>query len=166
MRNQVIGLRVNGETCETLIKPSSILLNVLREKLGLTGAKHGCDNGQCGACTVLLDGEPIRSCLTLAIRVSDREITTIEGIADDGNLHPLQRAFIDHGAVQCGFCIPGMILFAKSFLAETPEPTEEQIKEALSGNICRCTGYLQIVEAIQAAATDQPRARAPGEVIS
>jgi len=136
-----------------MVKPSETLLYILREKLGLTGTKHGCDTGKCGACTVLVDGDLIRSCLTLAITVRDRDITTIEGLANNGDLHPIQKAFIENGAVQCGFCTPGMILFTKAFLEENPEPTEEEIREALAGNICRCTGYVKIVEAIQAAAT-------------
>ena len=148
---QGIPLTVNGETYEVMIKPSETLLEVLREKLGLTGTKHGCDNGKCGACTVLIDGKAVRSCLTLAISVRDREITTIEGLADNGNLHPIQKAFIEHGAVQCGFCAPGMIMFTKSFLEENPEPQDQEIREALSGNICRCTGYVKIIEAIKAA---------------
>lgn len=149
---QLIQLIVNREPYEVMIKPSDTLMFVLREKLGLTGAKHGCDTGKCGSCTVLIDGKPVRSCLTLAISVKDREITTIEGLTTNGDLHPIQQAFIDHGAVQCGFCTPGMIMFAKYFLEENPEPREEEIRKAISGNICRCTGYVKIVEAIQAAA--------------
>ena len=132
---------------------------VLREKLGLTGAKHGCDTGKCGACTVLIDGKPIRSCLTFAISVRDREITTIEGLAKDGVLHPIQKAFIAHGALQCGFCTPGMILFIKSFLEEKPQPSEEEIRKALAANICRCTGYVKIVEAIQSVAKELAKAK-------
>jgi len=154
---QLIRLIVNGDPYEVLVKPSETLLYVLREKLGLTGAKHGCDTGKCGSCTVLIDGKPIRSCLTLAISVRDREITTIEGLAEGEELHPLQRAFIEHGALQCGFCTPGMIMFTKSFLEENPEPQEEEIRKALSGNICRCTGYAKIIEAIQAAAKEMAK---------
>ncbi|MDP2931277.1 MAG: (2Fe-2S)-binding protein [Chloroflexota bacterium] len=151
---QLIRLIVNGEPNEVLVKPSDTLLYVLREKLGLTGTKHGCDSGKCGSCTVLLDDKPVRSCLTLAISVRDRELTTIEGLARNGDLHPLQKAFIENGAVQCGFCTPGMIMFAKAFLEENPKPREEEIRKALSANICRCTGYVKIIEAIQAAAKE------------
>ena len=154
---QLIRLIVNEEPYEVMIKPSETLLEVLKNKLGLTGAKHACDTGKCGACTVLIDGKPVRSCLTLAISVRDREITTIEGLARGEELHPLQRAFIEHGAVQCGFCTPGMILFTKSFLEENPEPQDEEIRKALSGNICRCTGYVKIIEAIQAAAKEMAK---------
>ncbi len=155
---QLITLVVNGEPREVLVKPNDTLLNILREKLGMTGAKHGCDTGKCGSCTVLLDGKPIRSCLTLAISVRDKEITTIEGISRNGDLHPIQKAFIDNGAVQCGFCTPGMILFTKAFLEESPNPTEDEIKKALSANICRCTGYIKIIDAIQAAAVELAKA--------
>ncbi|MBA7612731.1 Nicotinate dehydrogenase small FeS subunit [subsurface metagenome] len=152
MLKQLIRLIVNGDPYEVIVKPSETLLEVLRNKLGLTGAKHACDTGKCGACTVLIDGKPIRSCLTLAISVRDRGISTIEGLAKDGELHPIQKAFIEHGAVQCGFCTPGMIMFTKALLEENPKPQEEEIREALSANICRCTGYVKIIEAIQAAA--------------
>jgi carbon-monoxide dehydrogenase small subunit len=151
---QVIRLIVNGETHEVLVKPSETLLDVLRDKIGLTGTKEGCDTGKCGACTVLIDGQATRSCLTLAVSVREKEITTIEGIARGKELHPLQRAFIEHGALQCGFCTPGMIMTAKAFLAENPAPAEDEIKEAIAGNICRCTGYSSIVAAIQAAAKE------------
>jgi len=127
------------------------LLEALRERLGLTGTKRGCDMGQCGACTVLLDGQPVRSCLTLAIDAQGQEITTIEGLARNGELHPLQRAFHEHGAIQCGFCTPGMILTARALLAENPTPTVREIKQAISGNLCRCTGYVKIIEAITTA---------------
>jgi len=149
---QVIRLIVNGETYEVIVKSSETLQDVLRDKLGLTGTKEGCDTGKCGACTVLIDGQAVRSCLTLAVSARDREITTIEGLAEVEKLHPLQQAFIEHGAIQCGFCTPGMILTAKAFLDENPTPTEEEVKEAIAGNICRCTGYSSIVEAIHAAA--------------
>jgi carbon-monoxide dehydrogenase small subunit len=156
MKKQLIQLRINGDTYEVGVKPNEFLLEVLRDKLGLIGTKRGCDTGKCGACTVLLDGKAVRSCLILAISAKEKEIITIEGIAaDDGTLHPLQKAFIEHGAVQCGFCTPGMIMFAKYFLEGTPNPTAEEIKEALLGNICRCTGYAKIIEAIQAASSEQ-----------
>jgi carbon-monoxide dehydrogenase small subunit len=149
---QVIHLIVNGETYEVMVRPSETLLDVLRDKLGLTGTKEGCDTGTCGACTVLIDGQAVRSCLILAVSARDKEITTIEGLANEEKLHPIQEAFVEHGALQCGFCTPGMILTAKAFLDENPTPTEDEIKAAISGNICRCTGYSSIVEAIQAAA--------------
>jgi carbon-monoxide dehydrogenase small subunit len=148
---------VNEEPYEVLIKPSETLMHVLREKLGLTGAKHGCDTGKCGACTVLIDGKLVRSCLTFAISVQNREITTIEGLVKNGDLHPIQKAFINHGAVQCGFCTPGMILLTKAFLEENPRPTEDEIRKALSANICRCTGYVKIIEAIQAVSEEMAK---------
>ncbi len=149
---QVIELRINGEVREVVVEPRTTLLHVLREDLGLTGAKEGCNVGDCGACTVLMDGRPVSSCLTLAIEAQGKEILTIEGLDQEGRLHPLQQAFIDHYAVQCGFCTPGMILSAKSLLDRNPRPTEEEVREAISGNLCRCTGYVKIVEAILAAA--------------
>ncbi len=149
---QFIHLTVNGETYDVPVKPKDTLLDVLRDKLGLTGTKEGCDTGKCGACTVLVDGQAVRSCLTLAISVRGRIITTIEGLVEDEELHQLQQAFIEHGALQCGYCTPGMIMTARAFLDENPTPTEEEVKEAIAGNICRCTGYSSIVEAIQAAA--------------
>ncbi len=154
---QFITLMVNEEPYEVLIKPSETLMYVLREKLGLTGAKHGCDTGKCGACTVLIDGKLVRSCLTFAISVQNREITTIEGLVKNGDLHPIQKAFIKHGAVQCGFCTPGMILLTKAFLEENPRPTEDEIRKALSANICRCTGYVKIIEAIQAVSEEMAK---------
>ena len=133
-------------------EPQVTLLEALRERLGQTGTKRGCNMGQCGACTVLLDGQPVRSCLTLAIEAEKREITTIEGLGRNGELHPLQRAFHELGAIQCGFCTPGMILTARALLDENPAPTVGEVKRAISGNLCRCTGYVKIVEAIAAAA--------------
>lgn len=147
-----IRLVVNGKTYETYVEPSETLLDVLRNKLGLTGTKRGCDEGDCGACTILVDGKCVRSCLTLAIRSKGRQITTIEGLAEGGNLHPLQKAFIERGAVQCGYCIPAMLLSAKVLLDENPKPTEEQVRQYLSGNLCRCTGYSKIIEAVLDAA--------------
>lgn len=135
---------------EILVAPNELLLNVLRDQLGLTGAKYGCGIGECGSCTVLVDGEPTLSCLTLAIGVDGCEILTIEGIAErDGKLHPLQEAFLENGAVQCGFCTPGMILMGKALLDENSNPTEKDIREHIRGNVCRCTGYTQIVKAIK-----------------
>jgi carbon-monoxide dehydrogenase small subunit len=148
---QLIELNVNGEIHEVPIEPRTTLLHVLREDLGLTGTKKGCDIGDCGACTVLIDGKPIISCLTLAIEAQGKEILTIEGLSKNGKLHPLQQAFIDHFAVQCGFCTPGMILSAKALLDKNSSPTEEEVRGAISGNLCRCTGYVKIVEAILAA---------------
>jgi len=147
-----IELKVNGEIYAVSIKPNETLLDVLRDKIGLTGTKKGCDTGQCGACTILLDGKPVPSCLLLAIDVKNREILTIEGVAENGSLHPLQEAFVNAGAVQCGYCTPGMILSAKALLDRNPHPGEKEIKEAISGNLCRCTGYVKIIQAISAAA--------------
>jgi carbon-monoxide dehydrogenase small subunit len=144
----IINLYVNGEEREILTETHKTLLEVLREDLGLTGTKRGCDLGSCGACTVLIEGKPYLSCLTLAIDVQGKKITTIEGLAQDGTLHPLQHAFAEKGAIQCGFCTPGMILTAKAYLDENPHPSEENVKTAISGNLCRCTGYVKIVEAI------------------
>jgi len=147
---QLIELKVNGESYETAVDPHRTLLEVLRENLGLTGAKEGCDLGACGACTVLIDGKAVLSCLTLAVDSQKKEITTIEGLAKEGKLHPLQRNFVDHGAIQCGFCTSGMILSAKAMLDKNPKPTEEEVKRGISGNLCRCTGYTKIIEAIMA----------------
>jgi len=144
----ILKLHVNGEDFEILTEINKTLLEVLREDLGFTGTKRGCDLGACGACTVLIDGKPQLSCLTLATAVQGKKILTIEGLAREGKLHPLQNAFVEKGAIQCGFCTPGMILTAKAFLDENPHPSEGEVKEAVSGNICRCTGYVKIVEAI------------------
>ena len=141
--------RVNGHTHQVAAHPSERLLDVLRDRLGLTGAKEGCGTGQCGACTVLVEGRAVNSCLVLAADVAGKEITTIEGLAPPGKLHPLQQAFLDHGAVQCGFCTPGMVLSAKALLDEDPDPGEEDIRRALAGNLCRCTGYRKIFEAVK-----------------
>jgi CO/xanthine dehydrogenase Mo-binding subunit/aerobic-type carbon monoxide dehydrogenase small subunit (CoxS/CutS family) len=147
---QLIKLRVNGDSYEVAVEPWAILADVLRENLGLIGTKKACDLGNCGSCTVLMDGKAILSCLVLALDAQDKDIVTIEGIAKDGKLHPLQQAFIDHGAIQCGFCTPGMLLSAKALLDENPRPTEEEVKQSISGNLCRCTGYNKVVEAILA----------------
>ena len=149
---RIITLTVNGEPVEGAVEPKRTLLSFLREDLGLTGAKHGCGLGDCGACTVILDGKPVNSCLVLAVQAHGREVLTIEGLAENGKLHPIQEAFIETGAIQCGFCSPGMILSAKALLDENPKPTELEIRTAISGNLCRCTGYQKIVEAIQVAA--------------
>ena len=147
-----IQLTVNGRLVEALVEPNSTLIQFLREDLGLTGTKHGCGLGDCGACTVILDGQPVNSCLVLAISANGREVLTIEGLAENGKLHPVQQAFVDRGSIQCGFCSPGMILSAKALLDTNPNPTEQEIRMAISGNLCRCTGYQKIVEAIGEAA--------------
>lgn len=150
MRKRLIELKVNGEIYEIAVEPQRTLLEALREDLGFTGAKEACGTGECGACTVLMDGKPILSCLTLAIESQGKEITTIEGLAKGEKLHPLQKAFIKYGAIQCGFCTSGMILNAKSILDENPRPSREEILKGLEGNLCRCTGYNKILEAILA----------------
>ena len=148
--NKQIRLKVNGEPYELLVEPRKTLLDAIREDLCLTGTKKGCDTGDCGACTILINGMPVNSCLVLAVDAQDKDITTIEGIAQDGQLHPLQEAFINHGAIQCGFCTPGMILSAKALLDNNPRPTELEVRKAIAGNLCRCTGYDKIVRAILA----------------
>ncbi|MDX6519482.1 MAG: aerobic carbon-monoxide dehydrogenase small subunit [Gaiellales bacterium] len=148
-------LNVNGVGYPVEIEPGRSLLSVLRSEVGLTGSKEGCDDSECGACMVLLDGRPVNSCSYLAIQADGREVTTIEGLAAaDGELHPLQRAFLDQGGVQCGFCTPGMLISAKALLDENPQPSEDEIRLALSGNLCRCTGYSGIVRAVQTAARE------------
>ncbi|MCJ7618878.1 MAG: (2Fe-2S)-binding protein [Anaerolineae bacterium] len=151
MEKRLVRLRVNGEERDVAVSPNETLAEVLRERLELTGTKMGCGEGACGTCTVLLDGKPVRSCLTLAVEVQDKEIVTIEGLSEGAELHPVQKAFIEHGAIQCGFCSPGMILTGKALLDENPQPTEEEVRRAISGVVCRCTGYAKIVEAILAA---------------
>lgn len=152
MKKRAVLLRVNGERHEVFIEPNRILLDVLREELVLTGAKEACGTGACGACTVLLDGRPANSCITLAMEAEGKKIETIEGLSGEGDLHPLQRAFIEHHAFQCGFCTPGMILTARALLYRNPDPTKVEIRNGISGNICRCTGYENIVDAILNAA--------------
>lgn len=149
---KIVTLTVNGEPCEVTIDVNRTLLEVLREDLSLTGTKESCGQGACGSCTVLLDGLPVRSCLLVAVEAEGRDITTIEGLSQGGKLHPVQEAFIEHHAIQCGFCSPGMILTASALLAANPRPTEDEIRLALSGNICRCTGYAKIVAAVRALA--------------
>lgn len=151
--------RVNGEEMEVAFLPNKTLLEVLREDLGLTGTKHGCELGECGTCTVLLDGEPVLSCLTLALECDECAITTVEGLATRGQVHPLQKTFADLGAAQCGYCTPGFLCAAKALLDHNPKPTREEITEALSGNLCRCTGYLKIYEAVERAAKEMVHGR-------
>ena len=150
-------LRVNEEARDVLVTAPKTLLEVLREDLGLTGTKHGCELGECGTCTVLVDGAPVLSCLALPADLEGREITTIEGMADGGRLHPLQQAFAELGAAQCGYCTPGVLLTAKALLAEQPTPTRDEIREALAGNLCRCTGYTKILDAVELAALRMSR---------
>jgi carbon-monoxide dehydrogenase small subunit len=149
---RLITLNVNGKSHEVAIESRQSLLQVLREVLHLTGTKEGCSEGECGACTVLLDGKTVDSCLIFGLEVEGCQITTIEGLSSHDSLHPVQQAFVEHGGAQCGFCTPGMILAAKALLEQTPHPSEEEIRWGLSGNLCRCTGYVKIVEAVQAAA--------------
>ena len=152
MTRIALSLRVNGQPHEVLAEPNRTLLDVLRTDLGLTGTKENCLEAECGVCTVLLEGAAVNACILLAAQCQGRAIVTIEGLAAPGQLHPLQQAFIDHGAVQCGYCIPGMILAAKAYLDENSEPDENGVREALAGNLCRCTGYQRIVEAVLSAA--------------
>ena len=147
-----IALTVNDEAREALAPVHKTLLEVLREDLGLTGTKHGCELGECGTCTVLVDGEPVLSCLVLPVEVEGRRITTVEGMAQAGRLHPLQQAFAELGAAQCGYCTPGILLTAVALLAARPSPTRQEVKEALAGNLCRCTGYTKILDAVELAA--------------
>lgn len=149
--NQSVEFRVNGRKARLSVGGNQTLLELLREQLDLTGTKRGCDSGDCGACTVLMDGQPVNACLILAAEVAGSDITTIEGLGQHDKLHPLQQAFVDYNAVQCGFCTPGMILTASALLGENPDPTEGDIRQYLQGNLCRCTGYSKIVQAIQAA---------------
>jgi carbon-monoxide dehydrogenase small subunit len=155
-----ISLSVNGVRHEAEVEPRTLLVYFLREGLGLTGTNIGCDTSSCGACTVLVDGESVKSCTMLAVQADGRELTTIEGLATDGEWHPLQTAFHEHHGLQCGYCTPGMILAAESYLRENPDPSEAEVREALEGNLCRCTGYHNIVKAVLAAAAEMPGARA------
>jgi len=148
----LINLKINGETYELNVKSNTLLLDLIRDEIGLTGTKRGCDTGECGACTVLIEGKAVNSCLVLAVEVDGKNIITIEGLTKNGKPHPIQEAFIEEGAVQCGFCTPGMILSAKVLLDEELNPTEEEIKKAIAGNLCRCTGYTKIIKAIKSAA--------------
>jgi len=154
MDKRIVTININGDPITAVIKDSMSLLDFLRDQLGLTGTKKGCEQGECGACTVQIDGLPVNSCCTLAVECDGHDVTTIEGVSKDGRLHPLQQQFIDKWALQCGYCTPGMIMSAKALLETNPNPTEYEIRKAISGNLCRCTGYAKIVEAIAAASVD------------
>jgi carbon-monoxide dehydrogenase small subunit len=150
MQKQHLQIRINGESCKFWVEPNTLLMNLLRNEMELTGTKYGCGTGQCGGCTVLVNGEPVLSCLTLALAVDGADILTIEGVAaPDGTLDPIQEAFLDSAAIQCGYCTPGMVLMAKDLLNKYPAPSEDQIREHIKGNLCRCTGYHRIVQAIK-----------------
>jgi carbon-monoxide dehydrogenase small subunit len=153
MTTQILTMTLNGEELTVQVEPSALLVEVLRDQLELTGTKVACGEGECGACTVLLDGQPVNSCLVPALKAQGRELITVEGLAPLGDLHPLQKAFVEHGAVQCGYCTPGMLMSAKALLDHNPSPTEDEVRLAISGNLCRCTGYAKIVEAILDAST-------------
>jgi len=157
----VCRLRINGDARESLVSPSTTLLEAIRYGLALTGSKQGCDKGDCGACTVLLDGEPVLACITLALACEEREVRTVEGLADRGRPHPLQDAFDVTGGAQCGFCTPGMLMSATALLERNPSPSRDEIAHALSGNLCRCTGYTKILDAVEMAAREL-RERSPG----
>lgn len=152
---QILSFTLNGTPVDVLVKPTETLLDLLREGLGLTGMKRGCEDGDCGTCTVLVDGEPVRSCLTLALTIAGKNVMTIEGLSLGGQLHPIQKAFMEHGSFQCGFCTPAMVLVAKSLLEKNPHPTRSEIVYYMSGNLCRCGSYDEVVEAIQAVANGQ-----------
>ena len=152
MKKEIATFNVNGRPYDVIITPNMTLSELLREKLDLTGTKYACGVAECGACTVLVDGKPVLSCSTLAIAVRNKNILTIEGLANGTKLHPIQQAFIDNGAMQCGFCTPGMIMMAKALLDENPKPTREEVKEGIGGNLCRCTGYVKIIDAVMAVA--------------
>jgi carbon-monoxide dehydrogenase small subunit len=152
MRKHPVSLTVNGDPYDLLIEPRKTLLAILRDVIGLTGAKEGCSTGDCGACTVIVNGKAVTSCMMLGVSANGKEITTIEGVSGNGKLHPIQQAFIDNGGYQCGFCTPGFIMAAKAYLDENLNPTEAELRHALGGNICRCTGYTKIIEAIMSAA--------------
>jgi len=154
-----LALTVNGETWDVVVPVHKTLLEVLREDLNLTGTKHGCELGECGTCTILVDGEPVLSCLALPVECQGRQIKTVEGMADGGRLHPLQQAFAELGAAQCGYCTPGILLTAEALLAENPTPTRDEVRVALAGNLCRCTGYTKILDAVELAALRMRGAR-------
>jgi aerobic carbon-monoxide dehydrogenase small subunit len=163
VKRYLIALNINGDTQNVLVKANATLANVLREELNLTGTKMGCELGDCGSCTVLLDGKPVDSCMLLAVEADGREITTIEGVAVNGKLDAIQESMHNHAAVQCGYCTPGMVLSAKALLTRNPHPTEAEAREAISGNLCRCTGYVHIVEAVMAASRGEVAPRAHNE---
>lgn len=152
MTTRELRFKVNGEAYTLQVEPRKTLLEVIREDLGLQGTKLGCGGGECGACTVILDGKAVKSCLMLALDARGKEVWTIEGLVAGGDLHPLQRAFVEHGAIQCGYCTPGMIMSSKALLDENPHPTAQEIKDALAGNLCRCTGFTKILEAVSSVA--------------
>lgn len=154
MKKEIATFRVNGQSRDAIITPNMTLADVLRDTFQLTGTKESCRCAECGSCTVLVDGVPMLACSTLAVSVRSRDIVTIEGLSPSGQLHPLQKTFVEHGSVQCGFCTPGMVMMAKAILDENPNPSAEQIKEGLGGNLCRCTGYAKIVDAVQVAARE------------
>ena len=154
-----LALTVNGETLDVIVPVHKTLLEVLREDLNLTGTKHGCELGECGTCTILVDGEPVLSCLALPVECRGRQIKTVEGMADGGRLHPLQQAFAELGAAQCGYCTPGILLTAEALLTENPTPTRDEVRVALAGNLCRCTGYTKILDAVELAALRMRGAR-------
>jgi len=149
---QILSFTLNGSPVDVVVTATETLLDVLREKMGVTSPKRGCDDGDCGACTVLLDGEPVRSCLTVALTVAGKQVVTTEGLSLNGDLHPLQKAFHEHGAFQCGFCTPGMLMSAKALLDHNPNPSRQEIREHMAGNLCRCGSYEEVIEAIQAVA--------------
>ena len=152
MKKEIVSFKINGRSYEVITTPNMTLYELLKEQLDLTGTKRSGGVGECGSCTVLVDGNPTLACSTLAIAVRDKEILTIEGLAKGAQLHPLQQAFVDEGAIQCGFCTPGMIMMAKALLDENPQPTRQEVREGLGGNLCRCTGYVKIIDAVLAAA--------------
>jgi carbon-monoxide dehydrogenase small subunit len=152
MQSKPIKFVINGQSCEVQVKPWRTLLEMIREDLNLTGTKEGCGHGECGSCTVIMGGETVNSCLVPALEADGQEIVTIEGLSEAGNLHPIQEAFVEHSGMQCGFCTPGMVISAKALLDRNPDPSEKQIRDAIAGNFCRCTGYTKIVESISAAA--------------
>lgn len=155
IKRYLITLKVNGDEYTKVVKANTVLVNVLRDELDLTGTKKGCELGDCGSCTILLDGKPVDSCLVLAVEADGREITTIEGVAQNAELDNIQSSFINNGAIQCGYCTPGMVLSAKALLTKNPKPTEHEVREAIAGNLCRCTGYVNIVKAIMSASGQQ-----------
>jgi carbon-monoxide dehydrogenase small subunit len=155
VKRYLVTLNINGDSYTRVVKANTLLVNFLREEIDLTGTKKGCELGDCGSCTVLMDGKPVNSCIVLALEAEGHEITTIEGVAQNGKVDRIQESFIEHAAVQCGYCTPGMILSAKALLTKNPHPTEQEVREAIAGNLCRCTGYVNIVKAILAAAGEQ-----------